>query len=142
MTKRSRELSAPRIPLNSVCLFGVLFSCNSFATLVAYRATRFASRLTGASAFSATRNLSFGGFSNSLNHNFIRSLKFSFFNYMIRAVKNQAIYAFFLILTAITPQIAPAAAPMAISTRNSQLNESESEISPYKRNVKTTEITP
>ena len=58
-------------------LFGVLLAGYSFAALVAYRAAGFASRLAGASAFSAARYLFNFGFCYRLNHIGF-SLKFSF----------------------------------------------------------------
>ena len=54
------------------CLFAFdfIFARDSFAGLVTYRAAGFASRLTGASTFAASRYFLFGGFCNGLNHNY------------------------------------------------------------------------
>ena len=49
--------------------FDFFFASNSFAGLVAYGAARFASGLTGASAFTASGNFLFSGFRDRLNHN-------------------------------------------------------------------------
>jgi hypothetical protein len=58
--------------------FNFFFARNSFAGLVAYRTARFASGLTGASAFAATGNFLISGFRDRLNHNCppIRNLDF------------------------------------------------------------------
>jgi hypothetical protein len=57
--------------------FGVLLSVDALAGLIAYGAARFASGLTGASAFAATRYFSFLRFRNGLNHNFLLLIIFS-----------------------------------------------------------------
>ena len=49
--------------------FDFFFTRNSFAGLVPYRAARFASGLTGASAFATSGYFLFSGFCNRFNHN-------------------------------------------------------------------------
>jgi len=58
--------------------FGVFFSGNSFAALIADRAARFACGLAGASAFSAASYFLFRRFCYRFNHNKKISLDTSF----------------------------------------------------------------
>lgn len=70
-----------------------LFARDSFAGLVADRAARLAGGLTGASAFAAARDLSFGGFRYRLDHK-TASFKFPngfWYYYNTRAHKLQAV---------------------------------------------------
>jgi len=50
------------------------FARNSFAGLIAYRAARFASGLTGASAFAASGYFLFCGFRDRFNHNILPTI--------------------------------------------------------------------
>ena len=69
MRKKEAENFCPSfIKKILIVLFGILFSCNSFAALIAYGTAGFASRLAGASAFSATRYFFVAGGSDCLYH--------------------------------------------------------------------------
>lgn len=67
---KEQNSSAPYRVLKLLVLLGILFSGYSFTALVSDRTACFASRLTGASAFSAARNLFFAGSRYRLNHNY------------------------------------------------------------------------
>ena len=56
---------------NQLFAFDFFFTRNSFAGLVANSTARFASGLTGASAFATTGNFLICGFRNRLNHNIL-----------------------------------------------------------------------
>jgi hypothetical protein len=72
--------------------FDFIFARDSFAGLIAYRAAGFASRLTGASAFAASRYFLFGGFCNGLNHDFLFSYEWiCWYYYNILLKKLQAV---------------------------------------------------
>ena len=79
----------PRQLLNSddsteLFAFDLFFTRDSFARLVAYRTARFASGLTGTSAFATTGYFLVSGFCNRFNHNVPPN--FLFFAYKVYAM--------------------------------------------------------